>query len=264
MKRSFPLVLLTIVSLAFSGCVSSKYKLAKPDAMTPPLALNLAAKQPPLETMVNTVIIYQGPGSWKREAYWDEYVLSLANRGDAALTVESATLVDFQNNATAPGDDPWKLDNAGKTAWQRFKSSQTGNLLALGAGTVGVVGVLAGASLGITGFLGPATATSVALNAAATATLFAAPVYAITIVAINSHNKKQVVAEFNRRRLALPVTLAPAQVAQGSLFFRVSPGPQRLTLHCRVANEPRDVTIDLAPLASLHFKEKAPPAAAPK
>ena len=48
--------------------------------------------------------------------------------------------------------------------------------------------------------------------------------------------------------------LVPGQLVQGSLFFRISPGPKRLTLKCRVDDEPRDVVIDLAPLSGMHMK----------
>jgi hypothetical protein len=55
------------------------------------------------------------------------------------------------------------------------------------------------------------------------------------------------------RRLPLPAMLAPGQTVQGSFFFRISPGPQRLTLHCRVDAVPHDLVIDLSPMAGMHL-----------
>src|SRR5205814_5963570 len=77
----------------------------------------------------------------------------------------------------------------------------------------------------------------------------------------NISNRHAIEQEFELRRLVLPAVLVPGQLVQGSLFFRISPGPQRLTLTCRVDDEPRDVIIDLAPIAGLHLK--SPPAATP-
>jgi hypothetical protein len=264
MKFVPPLVLLLVVAL-LSGCVSTKYKLAKTD--TPPaVELNLHAARPPVDAVLHHAIVYQGPGSWKREAYWDEYVVSLTNPGDAPVTVESATLVDFRGSVNAPGADPWKLESESQTWWQNVKSSQTGNLVAIGAGAVGVSAALLGAAVSVgTGFLGPTFGTQIALAGASAATIVAAPIYAVTVVAINSNNKGKVLAEFNRRRLPLPLELPAGGTRQGSLFFRLSPGPFRLALRCRTAAgpEPFDVVFELTPLAGLHLKA-APGSSPPK
>jgi hypothetical protein len=247
------------VLLGGSGCLSANYRPAAKE--TPAIALHLTAAHPPAEGEVRSVIVLQGPGSWKREAYWDEYVVCVVNRGETPLSFEQATLEDFQGGANQPGTDPWQLENQTKTWWEKTKSSQVGNLVALGAGAVGIAGALAGVSLGISGILGPATATSTALAGAATATLVAAPIYAVGVVVVNAQNKQEIEAEFAKRRLSLPAIVAPGKSVQGSLFFRISPGPQRLTLHCRAANEAHDVTVDLAPVARLHLKSTTDPTA---
>ena len=70
---------------------------------------------------------------------------------------------------------------------------------------------------------------------------------------MNHNNKRAVAAEFTRRRLVLPLTLPPGQPAQGSLFFRISPGPRALAWRLRVAGEWRSAALELPPLARLHF-----------
>ena len=251
--------MLAIAGLAFAlpGCVSTKYKFANKD--TPPAApLNLIVSQAPAELTVHTVIVYEGPGSWKRRAYWDEYVLTIANRGDAPLTLESAALVDFQDKQIPAGSDPWQLEKESKTWWQNVKSSETGRLLTLGAGTavVGTAFVLTAGSVVFGATSGVAAGAAVVLGAAT----IALPVYAVTTVFINISGRHKIEAEFNRRRLALPATIAPGQDVQGSLFFRVTPGPRRLLLHGRTKDGPCDLAFDLTPLAGLHFKEAPHPA----
>jgi hypothetical protein len=245
----------TVVALA--GCVSAKYKLAKKE--TPPTALNFRASQPAAETVLHTVIAYDGPGSWKRKAFWDEYVLTVANRSGLPLTIESATLLDYQDQRLSPGSEPWSLEKQSKTWWQNVKSNDTGRLLTLGAGTV-VVGTAVVATAG-TVVLGGAAGGIAAGAAAVGAAAIALPIYAVVSVVGNVKGRHRIEAEFNRRRLVLPATIPPGQSAEGSLFFRISPGPKRLILAGRAGDEPQELTLDLAPLAGLHFK--APPSTAP-
>ena len=63
---------------------------------------------------------------------------------------------------------------------------------------------------------------------AATVTAAALPVYGATVLGMNLHNKKSIEAEFNRRRLRLPLVLAAGETRTGSLFFPMVPNPQSL------------------------------------
>jgi hypothetical protein len=246
-------------AFALSGCVTRGYKLAPKNTPGATL-LNLSAAQPPVEATLHTVIIYQGPGSWKRAAYWDEYVLSIANRGETPLTIESAELRSGQGESVAPGDNPWELEKFSKKWWQSNAARQGGTYLALGAGaTVGAGMAAVSAMSGMWGAsVGAGTAAAGTIGAA---TALALPIVAVGTVVANVRSKHKVEAEFTRRRLVLPLTIAPAQTVQGSLFFRITPGPQRLALSCRSGEEARDLLFDLSPLAGLHLKQ--PPAAAP-
>ncbi len=258
---SFPAALVRLAAItlavALTGCVSAKYKLAKKE--TAPTALNLKTSQPATEAVLHTVIVYEGPGSWKRKAFWDEYVLTVANRSAVPLTIESATLIDYQDQRLTPGTDPWAIEKASKTWWQNTKSNDTGRIVTLGVGGA-VVGTAAAMAAGgvITGTaMGGITAGAAVAGAA----VIAVPIYAVVAVVGNVRGRHTIEAEFNRRHLVLPATIAPGQLAQGSLFFRITPGPRRLTLAGRLDKEPLELTLDLAPLAGLHFT--APPRAAP-
>jgi hypothetical protein len=241
-------------ALALGGCVTRGYQLAPKN--TPALvALHLEATQPPVGAAVHQVIVYQGPGSWKREAYWDEYVVSVANRGPAPLMIDCAVLHDQQGAPIDPGVDPWVLERLSKKWWETNGARQTGTYVVLGAGTVVGAGVaMASAYSAFWGASVSAGASAAGTIGAATAITL--PLVAVGTVVANVHSKHKVEAEFTRRRLALPLTLAPGQMVQGSLFFRITPGPQRLALHGRAADQPCDVTVSPAPLAGLHL---APP-----
>jgi hypothetical protein len=248
---------LSAAVLVLSGCVTRGYKLA-PKNMPAPVALHLDAAQPPVEVIVHHVIVYHGPGSWKREAYWDEYVVSLSNRGLAPVTIDAAVLHDQQGAPVEPGVDPWALDRLSKKWWETNSARQTGTYVVLGVGTAAGAGVaVASAYSGLmSASVSAGASTAGAIGAATAVTL---PLVAVGTVVANLHSKHKIDAEFARRRLALPLALAPGQTVQGNLFFRITPGPQRLALHGRVADQPCDVTIPLTPLAGLHL---APPALA--
>lgn len=86
--------------------------------------------------------------------------------------------------------------------------------------------------------------------------MVAAPLLAVGNVVVvgvkNRRNKRAVNAEFDRRRLRLPLELSPGESVQGSFFFPVVPGPQQLILRGREGEAPLELVLDLKPLAGLH------------
>ena len=145
-------VVAVLSALVCSGCVSSKYKFAEYEKQavpmnfvaTPPTA-NAAASGPAVDAMLNTMISLQGPGSWKRNAYWDEYVVSLTNRSSAPVTIESVTLTDFQDQRATPGTNPRELEKQSRDYESRIAST-AGDVLKIGGGVVlaGGTGLAAG------------------------------------------------------------------------------------------------------------------------
>jgi hypothetical protein len=274
MKSPIALLLVGVAAWSLTGCVTRGYKpadknippavslnltgtpLAQP-AANPPTNGDVAAAMPPAPAVtLHTVIVFQGPGSWKNEAYWDEYVVSVANRTTSPLVVHRATLTSAMSDPLTPGDDPWKLENAGKKWWQTTSAQSASTYLKLGAGTVAGAGIaIAGAFTG--GLFGSMTSAGAAAFGAGTAAVVALPLVAIGTVGMNIHRKNQIGAEFDRRRLKLPLTLAPGQTVEGSLFFRITPAPQRLVLHSAAGDQPHDTAIALTPLSGLHLRAPA-------
>jgi len=233
---------LAVAALAGPGCVSARYKSAGAGT-PPPLVLNLTSGEAQQVVTVHSVIAFHGPGSWKRDAYWDEYVVSIANHDTTPLVVESAELTDFRGDVTSPGDNPWLLEKQSLSRRDELNRTAKTVLVQLGTGylAVGVSGataLIAGMGGGAVGFY---------------AGLALFPAYVAGTVYRNVSSRHDIEAEFGRRRVALPVIVTPDATAQGSLFFRISPGPQRLVLHCRSGEVSRDLVVDLAPLAGLHL-----------
>ena len=250
--------MILVAVLIIPGCVPKSLQTAS--KKTPPaVPLNLSAQQQPLTAELNTLIVFQGPGSWKREAYWDEYVVSLVNQGQVAITVYSAVLDSSAIASQTPGTDPWALE---KQSHKILKDQTLGRQLVAGAGgALAAFGIEAGAlALG-----GLAVATgSAAAVAGATVAVVALPVFMIGSGIRLFTAPRAIEKEFARRGLALPLELQPGETRQGSLFFPITPGPQRLQLNFRGDGTAQSLAIDLTPLANLHFAQAPAAATAPK
>ncbi len=258
LPRYFVLVLGVSLLVAHTGCVSTRYKLAKKETIRPALAYDITATPSEVEATVNTAIVFQGPGSWKRDAYWDEYVLTLVNRGDRTLTVETAALTGLAGTSAMSGVNPWALEKQSRTLADQGFGLTKDVAVQIGGGVAYVVagtGVGAGVGALVWGTTGlvPGTALGILTGMIAVPAFIGGSIYA------NVHSRHGIEREFARRRLLLPLALAPGQTTQGSLFFPITPGPQRLALHCAVSGaEPRDVFLNLAPLAGLHLQSASP------
>jgi hypothetical protein len=258
--RGRPVVcaLLAAVPL-LAACVSKDFQTA-PKKTPPAVAINQQAQQPPLVAVLHTVIYFHGPGSWKREAYWDEYVLSIVNQSATPLDIDSASLASSVIATQAPGSDPWALE---KQSHKILKDQSLSRTIVAGAGvTVGTVALEAG----VTTLAATAVATgSAAAVAGATVALVALPAFVVGSGIRRFTAPHEIQKEFNLRRLALPLQLKPGEMLQGSLFFPITPGPQHLDVNFRNGALSQTLTIDLAPLSSLHFNDSpsAAPAAAP-
>jgi hypothetical protein len=227
------------------GCVATKYKLAGKNT-APVQPLNIAfPSSPPLQVTLASLISYGGPGSWKREALWDEYVVTLENHGDRPLTIESLTLADSQGTTYAAGSDPWVLEKESRVLEKQYRDHGEAFLRAAGPGVliVGVGAATVSTAAGGAMFIAPAVA------GAAVATVVALPVYYVAVLGINHHNKKVVMTEFNLRRLQLPLTLAPGETRTGSVFYPMVRSPASLTINS--SNESGGATVVL-PLNFLH------------
>jgi hypothetical protein len=241
---------------AQTGCVSAKYKFAPKN--TPP-ARTLDVHFPPaaLDANLTGVITDGGPGSWKREAFWDEYIVTLHNTGDRPLQLVSARLEDFARAPHPPGVDPWALERESKTLERKYKDAgvdfarvASPRILAATAEPV----VVANAGIGAAGAATAATLTAVAV-----------PVYGLATWSRNRHYRAKIKAEFDRRRLTFPLSLAPGETRTGSLFFPMVPNPCALDLDWSDESASADSALPLDFLGGLHTKPSADgsPASAP-
>jgi hypothetical protein len=250
-----------LVLLCLHGCIATKYKLAKKN--TPPVQfLNIAfPPTSPLVPTLATLISYGGPGSWKRQALWDEYVVTLENRGERPLSVDSATLADSAGTSYAAGTDPWALEKQSKALEKQYRDRGEAFLRTAGPGVL-LIGVGA-ATASATATAGGMAIVSPALGGAAVAAIIVLPVYYLAVIGINHHNKTAVMTEYKRRRLTLPLTIAPGETRTGSLFYPMVRSPASLTLNWSTEGGSAAAQLPLEFLRMLHVPP-APATPAPK
>lgn len=219
--------------------------------VSPPVALDLTATTPAASVRLHQVIVFHGPGSWKRDAYWDEYVMTLTASARQSLTVDAVTLVDADGQVTPAGDQPWSIDRVSR---ERLKVARhLGRDILLGAGT----GAAWLGSMAL--FASNFTLCGAATNSTAAA-VGATGVVVIPAIALGSGVRTLVARgkisrEFNRRRLAVPMTLAPGASRTGSFFFPVTPAPARLVLRGHDdEGTSSEVTLELTGLTQLHLR----------
>ena len=246
-----------LLPLAFnlSGCVSSQYKKAK-SGTADPVLINQVFPSSPLNALLNTVITYNGPGSWKRDAFWDEYVVTLHNPSNQFLIIVSADITDYARTVRRAHDEPWALEDESKTLEQKYKDEKIAfvrytapAVLIVGAGAVAV------ASAGYVVTWGAGGVAAGAGAAAAAATVVALPLYYVAVLSINRHNKRAMEAEFKRRHINLPLILAPGETRTGSFFFPMGPSPRSLGLRWSVGATNGESILPLDFLHGLHVEQ---------
>lgn len=246
---------LLAVSLLSTGCTSAKYKKVSTKKPAPgPAMINAPLGEEPIKATLNTVIVYKGPGSWKQEAFWDEYAITLRNESATAITIDRATLLDFAGAGHDAGVNPWVVESQSKSLERKYADAgiafvrYAGPVAALGLVSVGSAYAAAAASFS---YAGAAGGTAAATTASATVVLI--PVYLVTVISINHSRKHAIEREFDHRRLPLPFTLSPGQKCSGSLFFPMVPSPQALTLGWRKKDSSGTMRATLPMLSSLHI-----------
>lgn len=245
-----PALLVLSLALLLTGCVSNRFKHAPKDT-PPPQLLNVAFVPSPLVAELTTLITYNGPGSWKRDAFWDEYVVTLHNPGKQPLTVTSAALVNFAGTTHAAGDKPWVLEKESKTLEQQYK--ETGMAFVRYTGPAVIIVGAGAAAIGAVGVF------SSTAGLAAGATVVALPVYYLAVLSINKDNRLAMEREFNQRRIELPLTLAPDESRTGSFYFPMVPSPRSLSLHWSTGTTTGESVLSLDFLKGLHLNDPAAP-----
>jgi hypothetical protein len=248
-------LLLSLGALLGPGCGSSNYRLINSDSRQPAMPMEFTSVAGPTELTVTGLITYDGPGTWKREAFWDEYLVRLTNHSGEPLTVTGVYLHDILARSVASGSDPWELDKAGRKQ-ERYLISLglPASAYASAHPRKSVAAQVAGEATGLAVATVPGAA-PLLLYGAPVIVMTAIPVLAVNKLFIDPKNRDQVLAEFNRRCLRLPLELLPGASISGSVFFPLTPGPEHLSVNGQQAGQAVEVSVALPGLAGLHYTQ---------
>jgi hypothetical protein len=189
-----------------------------------------------VEVALDWVTVRGGPGTWAKNADWDEYKIRVANLGESPITLNQVQVFDSLGFAADPNDRRKALVKSSKKTVKRYRKVAdldvkaganagvmvTGGVVLLAAGSAAAYASAGGAMLGGTG--AAAGAGAVAMGA-----VLAAPVLVVGGIVMAVNNKK-VDEEIGLRSTELPLIVKPGTVAELTLFYPLAPSPEKLRL----------------------------------
>jgi hypothetical protein len=216
-----------------------------------PLVTNADSR---LNVKLDFVIVRGGPGTWARNAYWDEYLLRIENRTDQPIQLVRVYVVDSQQFRQRSSGDRSYLLKSSKEAKKRYKKSGLEVKAGANPGALAVASgaaLVGGAAVGLAALGGSATAVGAA--GAAVAAIYAAPVLLLA-GGIQAHNMSVVSDEIRKRHTRLPRELQPGERQELDLFFPLAPSPSIVEIRYRLKDSHHTLTLDTSKvLAGLHI-----------
>lgn len=249
--KTFTLVLLALCC-GLSGCGGSKI-LREPKEITlaEPLA---AATDPRVGVELNLVIVRDGPGTWAKNADWDEYRLRVVNQSDEAVSITRLEVYDSLGARLNSSGDRKALIRGSKDTARRYKGEGLEVKAGLGGEALMAIGgasAAAGYGLGMAALYGsaPVGAAGVAISA-----LVLAPVLAVGGI-VRGVNNNKVTREISSRQTALPLVVEPGTTGALTGFFPLAPSPQRVEISYADAAGEHVLVIDTTErLRGLHLR----------
>lgn len=243
-------IFLSFLLAVLTACGGNRLlKEPEPLVLNQPLA---QAKDNYATIYLDWVIVRNGPGSWAKNANWDEYLLRMQNDSQQTLEVMSVRAWDSQGVAQAPVNDRKLLLSRSREVAKRYKKEGVEVKAGASAGALWVASgaaVYGGSALGV----GVLYSGSTAAAGTAVAIIAVAPVIAITGVVVAVNNSK-VNKEIGNRNTQLPVVVEPDQVLVLDLFLPLVPSPSKIEILYSQNGQSNLLSIDLLKvLPDLHI-----------
>ncbi|MCS5568859.1 MAG: hypothetical protein NZ768_00920 [Pseudomonadales bacterium] len=245
--------------LLLAGCAGTKV-LDEPTL--PPDRNPLAvARDRATTATLDWVIVRDGPGTWAKNADWDQYLLRLENRSTTDLRITEVYVEDSMGTKVFPGRDRKGLIAGSKQALDRYQDADikvkagtgTAVMAATVMGTTLVGGSVVGVGLAYTSFaslLGISTSFGAAVTAAGAGLVLVGPAMVIR----NRRNQRKVDARIQDIRSRLPFPVEAGMVKRAALFFPISPSPRHIVISYRQGESTQTLRLETREsLAGLHL-----------
>jgi hypothetical protein len=251
------LIAVLVIAGLLAGCGGTKVlKEPQPMQVTQPLA---AVSNSQVAATLDWVIVRDGPGTWAKNADWDEYLLRIQNLSDEPLKVTRIVVVDSLDTPVTPMPGRKELVKASKKTARRYKDSGIKVKAGRGAGTmlvagaaVTVVGVGA-ASAAATGAIMSGAATAGGAGVAAGGLLLLGPAVVVGGIVRGVRNSA-VNEQIEQRQTKLPFTISTSEELALDIFFPLAPSPRMIEVTYVGSNGEERVAVDTeAALRGLHI-----------
>ena len=238
--------LIALCSL-LSACSPQLRMVKEPNAEQIPDYRWAATAPDRLTVTVHTVLVRNGPGSWVRDADWDEYILTVKNSSRSAMKIEFLRL--YSPYLPASQQSSLALlqleDQSHDTLHDLRDVTVVAGSGALAAGAT--VAATAGA-----GYIGAAAVVPVAMM---TLPLLQYSMdQAVERRHLEHEDRSLIELTILERGMHLPLEVPPDGEATRSAFFPLTPAPNRLVIDYRVDGDRRSLEVLLTALAQLHLK----------
>ncbi len=255
--RKRPLLAFVLLGAAMLGGCGGTKVLKEPQPMQAAQALATDADQR-LSATLDWVIVRDGPGTWAKNADWDEYLLRVKNLSDQRIQINRLVVVDSLDTPIDSQSGRKKLVKESKKTARRYKDSGLKVKAGRGAGTmlvagaaVTAVGVGAASAVAYGSVLSGTAAGSA--GAAAGGILLLGPALAVGGV-VRGVNNSAVNRQIESRQTRFPLDLPAMEEAALDVFFPLAPSPRRIELMYTNDNGEHVLLIDTrAALDGLHI-----------
>lgn len=216
----------------------------------------LVTADPHLRVQLDQLLFRNSPGSWAKDANWDEYLITAeANGSSADVVIERVSIRDLMGEIHDPETTRKALNKATKAVKKKYQ--QAGHKIKLGAGSTHATAVGLSMAIGGGATAGAVTATGAIGNLTSVGVGVAVAVPALMIAGVTKvvYNTR-VNNRIQERQTLLPLAVnSPGQ--QLDVLFPAIPVPQALVIEYLNQGVPHTLELDLTKITSdLHLKAK--------
>ncbi len=175
------------------------------------------------------VIVRGGPGTWAKNADWDEYLIRVRNRGDEYPTDYKYRRNGLPGYRHRPSESRKQLVKGTKAAGRRYKGAGLNAKAGAGAGTLMVAGAVTGAAAISVGSAIALVGRTELIAGAALGGLVLAPALAVGGIFRGVNNSK-VGNQIESRQTRLPIVLQKDEDKGLDFFVPMTPSPQQIEM----------------------------------
>lgn len=245
-------------AFVLAGCGGTKLlKEPQPIQTTQPLA---AISDKRVAATLDWVIIRDGPGTWARNADWDEYLLTVGNQSNQPIQITRLIVVDSLGTRIESQAGRKQLVKSSKKTAKRYKKSGVEVKAGMGVGTL----LVSGAAVTAAGYgvavatmgpiLGFGSTAGAGAGAAVGGLLLLGPALAVGGV-VRGVNNSKVNKQIELRQTLLPHEIPADEELGLDVFFPLAPSPKVVELTYTDTTGEHVIVIDTsAALNGLHIK----------